>query len=100
MHLWYTFRRKPQIRASETRHERKRHYMANQHDLNKHQIAVKFPHSVWRRIENAATDHKMKPGEYIRWVVSREVESVELTPEDAQLIADRIKDAHAKGRMV
>lgn len=74
--------------------------MANQHDLSKHQIAVKFPHSVWRQIEIAAAERKMTPGEYIRWVVGREVDAVELTPEDAQLIADRIKAAKSAGRMI
>ncbi len=74
--------------------------VANQHDLSKHQIAVKFPHQVWRQIELAASERKMTPGEYIRWVVGREVESIELTPEDAQLIANRIKAAKEAGRML
>lgn len=74
--------------------------MANQHSPERHQIAVKFHHRVWRQIEKAAADHKMTPGEYIRWVVGREVDEVELTPDDAQLIADRIKAARKGGRMV
>lgn len=74
--------------------------MPNQHDKAKHQIAVKFPHRVWRQIEIAAEQHKMKPGEYIRWVVWREVDEIELSPEDAQLVADRIRNAQSKGRMV
>lgn len=74
--------------------------MPSQHDTSKHQIAVKFPHQVWRQIEKAAEGHTMKPGEYIRWVISREVEAIELTPEDAQLIADRIREAKEKGTMV
>lgn len=74
--------------------------MSNQHDLGKHQIAIKFPHRVWRQIEIAANDHKMKPGEYIRWVVGREVDAIDLTAEDAQIIADRIKTAKERGRMV
>ena len=74
--------------------------MASQHDLHKHQIAVKFPHRVWRQIEIAAEARQMKPGQFIRFVVSEEVDSVELTAEDAQLIADRIRDAQQKGRMV
>lgn len=74
--------------------------MPSQHDPSKHQIAVKFPHQVWRQIEIAAEQHNMTPGEYIRWVVGREVEAVELTPEDAQLIADRIRTAKEKGSMV
>ncbi len=74
--------------------------MSSQHDLSKHQIAVKFPHQVWRQIEIAATSHKMTPGEYIRWVVGREVDAVELSPEDAQIIADRIREAKARGKMV
>lgn len=74
--------------------------MSSQHDLRKHQIAVKFPHRVWRQIEIAASEHRMTPGEYIRWVVGREVDAVELTPEDARLIADRIAKAQQVGRMV
>ena len=74
--------------------------MSNQHDLSKHQIAVKFPHHVWRQIEIAASERRMKPGEYIRWVVGRNVEAVELTPQDAQLIADRIAQAKKLRRMI
>ena len=74
--------------------------MSNQHDPKKHQIAVKFPHRVWRQIEIAANERKMTPGEYIRWVVTSAVDAVELTPEDAQMIADRIAKAHALRRMV
>lgn len=74
--------------------------MPSQHDPSKHQIAVKFPHRVWRQIEKSADVHAMTPSQYIRWVVTSDVEAVELTPEDAQLIADRIKAAKAKGGMV
>ena len=74
--------------------------MSNQHDLHKHQIAVKFPHRIWRQIELAARARQMKPGEYIRFVVSEAVDSIELTAEDAQIIANRIRDAQAKGHMV
>jgi len=74
--------------------------MSSQHDLHKHQIAVKFPHRIWRQIEIAAAARKMKPGEYIRFVVSEAVDSIELTADDAQIIADRIRDAQAKGHMV
>lgn len=74
--------------------------MANQHDIHKHQIAVKFHHSTWRQIELAAEKRQMTPGEYIRFVVTEKVNKVPLTPADAQLIADRIKNAQEKGRMV
>ena len=42
----------------------------------------------------------MTPGEYIRWVTSREVESIPLSADDAQIIANRIKEAEQKGKMV
>lgn len=42
----------------------------------------------------------MKPSEYIRFVVGNEVDSIPLTSEDAQIIANRIADAERKGRMV
>ena len=74
--------------------------MPSQHDPSKHQIAVKFPHRVWRQIEKTADVHAMTPSQYIRWRVTSDVESTEPTPEDAQLIADRIKAAKAKGGMV
>ena len=45
--------------------------MAGQHNLHNHQIAIKFPHPVWRQIEI-----------------------------DAQIIADRIREAEEKGKMV
>lgn len=74
--------------------------MAGQHDTHKHQIAVKFHHRVWRQIEKAAESKGMSPGEYIRFVVGREVDAIPLTAEDAQIIADRIADAEKKGKMV
>lgn len=74
--------------------------MAGQHDTHKHQIAVKFPHRIWRQIEKAAEPKDMTPGEYIRFVVGNEVDSIPLTAEDAQIIADRIASAEQKGRMV
>ena len=74
--------------------------MGGQHDKHKHQIAVKFHHRVWRQIEKDAELHKMKPGEYIRHVVIEKVENIELTSADALLIAERIKEAEQKGRMV
>ena len=74
--------------------------MPSKHDIHMHQIAVKFHHKTWRQIEKEAEERKMTPGQYIRFVVSEEVAAVDLTAEDAQLIADRIKDAEQKGRMV
>lgn len=74
--------------------------MAGQHDLEKHQIAVKFHHRPWRQIEKDAELHHMTPGEYIRWVVMNKVESVPLTAADAKLIAERIAEAESKGKMV
>lgn len=74
--------------------------MAGQHDKQKHQIAVKFHHRVWRQIEKDAEAHKMKPGEYIRHVVTVHVEDIELDSYDALLIAERIKRAEKEGHMV
>lgn len=74
--------------------------MSGQHDRHMHQIAVKFHHKTWRQIEKEAEEHKMTPGQYIRFVVSEEVANTPLTAEDAQLIADRIKEAEMKGKMV
>ncbi len=74
--------------------------MPGQHDTQMHQIAVKFHHKTWRQIEKEAEEHKMAPGQYIRFVVSEEVATVPLSAEDAQLIADRIKEAEEKGKMV
>ena len=74
--------------------------MAGQHNLHNHQIAVKFPHQVWRQIEIDAEKKDMTPGEYIRWVTSKEVESIPLSSDDALIIASRIKEAEQKGKMV
>lgn len=74
--------------------------MASQHDKKKHQIAVKFSHRVWRQIEIAAERRKMTPGQYIRWVVTEDVDAIELTSEDAEIIAERIRTAEIEGRMV
>lgn len=76
--------------------------MAGQHDTDKHQISVKFHHRVWRQVEIAASlaVPGMTPGEFIRFVVGREVDSIPLTAKDAQIIADRIARAEEKGKMV
>lgn len=74
--------------------------MASQHDRKKHQIAVKFSHPVWRRIEIAAERHKMTPGQFIRWNMTEIVDSIELTAKDALIIAQRIRKAEKEGRMV
>lgn len=74
--------------------------MPSQHDLQKHQIAVKFPHHTWRQVEIAASQRQMSPSEYIRHVVTEKVNAVELTAEDAQIIADRIREAREKGKMI
>lgn len=74
--------------------------MAGVHDTDKHQISIKFHHRIWRQIQKAAEAHQMTPGEYIRWVIVRETEKVKLTAEDARIIAERIAEAEAKGKMV
>lgn len=74
--------------------------MPGQHDLHRHQIAVKFTHANWRRIEKAAEEQHVTPTKYIRDVVDESVGNIELTAEDAQIIADRIREAEKQGRMV
>lgn len=74
--------------------------MPGKHDLNKHQIAVKFTHQVWRQIEKAAAAEKGKtPGEFIRDQITLVVGNIELTSEDLMLIASRVKAAESEGRM-
>lgn len=73
--------------------------MPSQHDLHKHQIAVKFPHPVWRQIEKCAERQHKTPSEFIRDELTLAVANTPLTAEDAQLIADRIKLAKKNGRM-
>lgn len=74
--------------------------MPSQHDLHKHQIAIKFPHRVWRQVEIAAEGWQMSPSEYIRYNVTRDVDSIPLTAKDARIIAERIAKAEEKGKMV
>lgn len=75
--------------------------MAGQHDLHNHQIAVKFPHHIWRRIELAAEADKAKtPGVFIRDTIIDKVLDIPLSAEDAQIIADRIRRAEELGKMV
>ena len=74
--------------------------MPGQHSLKNHQIAVKFSHQVWRQIEKAAAaDHGKEPGVYIRDVVTVAVGNIELTAEDAEIIASRLRAAEKEGRM-
>lgn len=74
--------------------------MPGQHDTNKHQISVKFTHQVWRQIEKTADAEGKKAGDVIREAVVLKVGSVELTAEDAEIIARRIREAEEKGGMV
>lgn len=73
--------------------------MPSQHDPHNHQIAVKFPHPVWRQIEKCAEAQHKSPGVFIRDELTLKVANTPLTAEDAQLIADRIKKAQETGRM-
>lgn len=73
--------------------------MPSQHDLHKHQIAVKFPHPVWRQIEKCAEQQNKSPGVFIRDELTLKVANTPLSAEDAQIIADRIKKAQQEGRM-
>jgi len=45
--------------------------MGGVHDKGKHQIAIKFPHRLFRQIEKAAAAHDWTAGEYIRNVIIR-----------------------------
>ena len=74
--------------------------MPAQHDLHNHQIAVKFPHPVWRQIEKRAEESAMTPGQYIRDVVTLKVADVPLTAADAKIIQQRLAAAELKGGMV
>lgn len=74
--------------------------MSGVHDTEKHQISVKFHHRIWRQIEKAAAEQGMAEGPFIRWVVTNQVDSVPLSADDARLIAERIAEAEAKGKMV
>lgn len=73
--------------------------MPNQHNLHNHQIAVKFPHPVWRQIEKRADESRLTPGQYIRDVVTLQVADVPLTAADAKIIAERLAAAEHAGRM-
>ena len=74
--------------------------MPGKHDLRNHQIALKLPHETWRRVEKDAATHRMIPSAYLRWVITEAVRHVELTPEDIDLIAARIKEAMNGGKFV
>jgi hypothetical protein len=73
--------------------------MPNQHDPHNHQIAIKFPHPVWRQIEICAEAQHKTPGVYIRDELTLHVANTPLTAEDAQIIADRIKTAQKTGKL-
>lgn len=70
------------------------------HDRNKHQITVKIHHCLWRKLEKEAARLGMNPTQFIRMVLFGRVMNVELDAEDAQIVADRIKMAYDKGKMV
>lgn len=74
--------------------------MSGQHDLQNHQISVKFHHKLWLQIENEAARRCMKPGEYIRWVINEEIGGIPLSANDAQIVAVRIRLAEEIGKMV
>jgi len=94
MHFWYHSHCQPET------DNRNDNPMAGQHDLEKHQIAVKFHHKLWRQIEKAAEKKEMTPGEYIRWVTTESVGKIPLSAQDAQIVADRIRLAEERGKMV
>jgi hypothetical protein len=65
--------------------------MGGQHDISNHQIAVKFPQELFRKIEVKATERKMTAGQYIRFELGEMLLNVKLSDSDMKIVADRIR---------
>lgn len=65
--------------------------MAGVHDKENHQIAIKFPQELFRKIEIKAAERKMSPGQYIRFELSESLLRMKLSDADLKLVAERIR---------
>jgi len=64
--------------------------MAGIHSKENHQIAIKFPHELFRKIELKAAEMHMSPGQYIRFELNEKLLNMKLSARDLELVAKRI----------
>ena len=73
--------------------------MANQPAPDKTMLALRIPRTLKVRIEKAAKHHNMSVTDYVLFVLNRETQNVELTPDDYRRIAQEIEAAKSGNRV-
>jgi hypothetical protein len=64
--------------------------MAGIHGKENHQISIKIPHELFRKIEIQAAERHMSAGQYIRFVINEQLLKMKLSPRDLEIVAKRI----------
>jgi|GEM_PF-5476468 len=64
--------------------------MAGIHNKANHQITIKFPQELFRKIEVKALERNMTPGQYIRFEMSELLYKTKLSQKDLEVVAKRI----------
>lgn len=65
--------------------------MPNKYSDNVRRVTFVIPEMDYRKIEVDAEYHKMVPGEYIRWLISKHFADFELSNSDLEIVIERIK---------
>jgi hypothetical protein len=64
--------------------------MSGKHDIENHQISVKFPHELFRKIEVRAQEMGITPGQYVRFHMNELLMKMKLSDEDKKIVAERL----------
>jgi hypothetical protein len=61
-------------------------------------LALRIPRALKVRLEKKAKGNRMTLSDYVVWILTRETNDVELSPDDYRKIADEIEEARAGRR--
>lgn len=73
--------------------------MPNQPSPDRAMLALRIPRGLKARLEKRAKANKMFLSDYVVWILTRETNDVELTPDDYRKIAEEVEAAR-QGRRV
>ena len=62
-------------------------------------LALRIPRALKVRLEKKAKGNSMTLSDYVVWILTRETNDVELSPDDYRKIADEIEEARSGRRI-
>ena len=72
--------------------------MPNQPSPDRAMLALRIPRALKVRLEKKAKGNSMTLSDYVVWILTRETNDVELSPDDYRKIADEIEEARSGRR--